>query len=156
MDALKMMDMMEQYHIPRVCTKCGGVMIFKGVGEYRCEDCRAVDYDDYGKARLYIEKHPGATAALIERDTGVTQKMIRRMLKDGRLEIKEDSRAFLRCEVCDKPIRSGQFCPECEKKMHQQIEAKERDRHNKALGMGVGMGSTGDEGHRRFIGKDMF
>ena len=41
------------------CKKCGGIMVFKGVGEYHCEDCNAVDYDDYGKVRLYIEEHDG-------------------------------------------------------------------------------------------------
>ena len=72
----------EQYHIPRVCKKCGGVMIFKGVGEYHCEDCGAVDYDDYGKVRMYIEEHHGATAAQIEDAVGVSQRAIRQMLKD--------------------------------------------------------------------------
>ena len=45
------------YHRPVLCEKCGGLMIFKGVGEYQCEDCKFVAYDDYGKTRLYIEKH---------------------------------------------------------------------------------------------------
>ena len=49
------MGALDMYHIPRVCTECGGVMIFKGVGEYHCEECGAVDYDDYGKVRGYIE-----------------------------------------------------------------------------------------------------
>ena len=153
MDALGLVD---QYHIPRVCKECGGVMIFKGVGEYRCEDCGAVDYDDYGKARLYIEQHPGATAAQIEENMGVSQKTIRRLLKDGRLEIREDSKSFLRCEVCGKTIRSGQFCSECEKNVHRRIEEQQRELQKKAKGKGVGMSKAGDEGHRRFIGKDMF
>ena len=153
---LDVVDRLDQYHIPRVCKECGGVMIFKGVGEYRCEDCNAVDYDDYGKARLYIEEHPGATAAEIEENMGVSQKTIRLMLKDGRLEIREDSKSFLRCEICGKSIRSGQFCPECEKNVHRKIEAQQRELHQKEMGVGVGMTKKGDEGHRRFIGKDKF
>ena len=34
---------MDSYNIPRVCKNCGGVMVFKGVGEYRCEACGEVD-----------------------------------------------------------------------------------------------------------------
>ena len=30
---------LDPYHSPAYCSKCGGVMIFRGVGEYRCEDC---------------------------------------------------------------------------------------------------------------------
>lgn len=56
---------LEKYHIPQVCLNCGGVMVFKGVGEYRCEECGNVDFDDYGKVRQYIEGHPGANAAQV-------------------------------------------------------------------------------------------
>lgn len=142
--------MLEKYHVPQVCKVCGGVMIFKGVGEYHCEECRAVDYDDYGKVRLYIEEHPGANAAQVEENTGVSQKIIRRLLKDGRIEVAEGSKSFLRCEVCGKSIRSGQFCPECETKVHHRIEEQQRAINMKNA-KGVGMGQKGDEGQRRFM-----
>lgn len=146
---------LEKYHVPKICKQCGGIMIFKGVGEYRCEGCSAVDYDDYGKVRLYIEEHPGANAAQVEEKTGVTQKIIRRLLKDGRIEVAEGSKTFLRCAVCGKSIRSGEFCPECETKVHQRMESQQRALKQKDT-RGVGMGQKGDEGQRRFIGKDGF
>ena len=46
---------MDEYNRPKTCEKCDGVMVFMGVGEYQCEDCGAIAYDDYGKVRLYIE-----------------------------------------------------------------------------------------------------
>ena len=147
--------MLEQYHIPKVCTECEGVMIFKGVGEYQCEKCGAVEYDDYGKVRLYIETHPGSNAAQVEQKTGVTQKIIRRLLKDGRIEVAEGSKSFLRCEVCGKDIRSGQFCPECEKKVHNRIEEHQRALNQKKAKV-VGMAEKGEEGQRRFMRKDGF
>ena len=52
---------MDEYNRPKTCEKCDGVMVFMGVGEYQCEDCGAIAYDDYGKVRLYIEGHRGAT-----------------------------------------------------------------------------------------------
>lgn len=140
----------EIYNIPRVCKKCGGVMVFKGVGEYRCEDCGELDYDDYGKARMYIEEHRGATAAQIEAAIGVSQRSIRQMLKDGRLEVTKDSRTFLKCEICGKAIRSGQYCPECEVTVHRNLEAEQRAQLNKNI-HGAGMGQKGEEGQRRFM-----
>ncbi len=140
----------ESYSIPRVCEKCGGVLVFEGLGEYRCEDCGEKAYDDYGKVRAYIEQHKGATAAQIEDAIGVSQKTIRRLLRDGRLEVAEGSRTFLRCELCDKPIRSGRYCPECEMKVHRSMEAKQRAEHHKNI-HGSGMGPKADEGHRRFM-----
>lgn len=139
----------EMYNIPRTCTKCGGVMIFKGVGEYRCEDCGELDYDDYGKVRMYIEEHRGATAAQIESAIGVSQRSIRQMLKDGRLEVTKDSRTFLKCEMCGKPIRSGQYCPECEVTVHRNLEAEQRAQVKKNI-HGTGLGEKGEEGQKRF------
>ena len=118
---------MDSYNIPRVCKNCGGVMVFKGVGEYRCEECGEVDYDDYGKVRLYIEEHRGATAAEIEGAIGVSQRTIRKLLKEGRLEVAEGSKSFLTCEVCGKKIRSGPYCPECEINVHRKLEEKQRE-----------------------------
>ncbi len=140
----------ELYNIPRVCKRCGGVLVFKGVGEYRCEDCGELDYDDYGKVRLYIEEHRGATAAQIEAAIGVSQRSIRQMLKDGRLEVTKDSRTFLKCEICGKAIRSGQYCPECEVTVHRNLEAEQREQIKKNI-HGAGMGQKGEEGQRRFI-----
>ena len=45
---------------PTFCTKCGGVMVYKGIGEYECEECGTLEYDDYGKVRNYLEEHRGA------------------------------------------------------------------------------------------------
>lgn len=141
--------MPETYNIPRVCEKCGGVMVFKGVGEYQCENCGELAYDDYGKVRAYIETHKGATASQVEEAVGVSQKTIRRLLREGRLEVTEDSRMFLRCEVCDKSIRSGRFCPECETKMHRNMEAKQREQSRKSF-QGFSMDLHGEEGQKRF------
>lgn len=65
--------LMGDYHRPVHCSDCGGVMVFQGVGEYKCEDCGKVEFDDYGKVRAFVEKHKGATMVDVERETGVKQ-----------------------------------------------------------------------------------
>lgn len=147
---MNVLGTLDAYHVPRTCRECGGVMIFKGVGEYHCEDCGFVDYDDYGKVRMYIEDHKGATAAEIEKEVGVAQRTVRRLLKDGRLEIAEGSKVYLRCELCGKQIRSGQFCPDCEIKVHRNLEEKQRETMRK-VAKGFGMDQKGEEGQRRFV-----
>lgn len=148
MDAERFL-MPDAYNIPRQCTICGGVMVFKGLGEYECEDCGQLAYDDYGKVRNYIEEHRGSNAAQIEEATGVSQKTIRRLLKEGRLEIAEGSRTFLRCEHCGKDIRSGRYCPDCEVKMHRSLEEKQRENNHKNMQV-FGGAQKGDEGQKRF------
>ncbi len=122
------------YNRPYVCDNCGGLMEFKGCGEYECEDCHTKGFDDYGKVRNYIELHRGANAAEIESKTGVTQKSIRQMLKESKLEITADSVAFMRCEICGVNIRSGRFCPKCEASYHKE---KEKQMREKLKGFGL-------------------
>jgi len=142
-------DITDPYNIPKICEKCGGVFIFVGVGEYHCEKCGNVRYDDYGKVRMYIEKHPGANAAEVEVATGVKQRSIRRMLKENRIEVAENSKVMLRCENCGKAIRSGRFCAECEVKYHRKIEEGQR-RQIDADAKGFALNHGGEEGQRRF------
>ncbi len=99
MDREERVDLIDLYNIPRVCQICGGVMVFKGVGEYHCENCGDVAYDDYGK-----------------------------------------------------PIRSGQYCPECEVSVHRKMEEKQRQALQKSKNMQQGYSGPQkvDEGQRRF------
>jgi ribosomal protein L32 len=139
------------YHRPIKCEKCGGIMVFKGVGEYQCEDCKFVAYDDYGKTRLYIEKHPGATASEVEMATGVSQKAIRQMLKENRLQIAQDSASFLRCEICGTNIRGGRLCAKCEMEYHRRLEDEQRAEKKKNKSMeGHGKAASEAKGEKRF------
>lgn len=139
-----------QLNRPTFCEKCGGVMIFKGVGEYKCEDCGYLDYDDYGKARNYIEKNPGATSAQVSAATGVSQKAIRGMLKDERLEIAANSNVFLKCEICGTSIRYGRYCKKCETSYHRNLEAKARASRNVNMSGFSAEVQKGQEGAKRF------
>lgn len=142
-----------EYNIPNRCKKCGGIMIFKGVGEYHCEDCSAVDYDDYGKVRRYIEQHSGATAFEIENAIGVSRRTIQKLLRDKRIQVAVGARSFLHCELCGKEIRCGQFCDSCEMAYHRSLEAKQREVLRQEV-RGFSKEANLDEGHRRFIRKE--
>lgn len=143
--------LMGDYHRPVHCSDCGGVMVFQGVGEYKCEDCGKVEFDDYGKVRAFVEKHKGATMVDVERETGVKQKSIWKMLREERLEVTADSKTFLKCEVCGATIRSGRFCEKCKVNVNRRIEEQARaEKSNMMAGFGLGR-PTGEEGERRFI-----
>lgn len=142
----------DTYKRPYRCKQCDGVMVFKGVGEYHCEECGFVEYDEYGKVRIYLEKHRGATITEIADVTGVSQKNIRQMIKEARFEITADSRSFLTCERCKCTIRSGRYCSPCEQIMHQSAEAEERARsraRNEEM-QGYGKASNEAKGEKRF------
>ncbi|MDR0220255.1 MAG: hypothetical protein LBI54_02490 [Lachnospiraceae bacterium] len=134
---------------PTICALCGGVMVFQGLGQYKCEKCGDLEYDDYGKVREFIEEHPGANVAQIAENTGVTRKNINKMVKEERFEIRKDSKTFLLCEICGIPIRSGYVCKNCEATYHQQYEEEVRKSKIKG-GYGVADPSEFAEGAKRF------
>jgi len=141
---------LDEYHRPTFCKLCEGVMIYKGIGEYQCEECGEFAYDDYGKVRNYLEKHKGANVAEISEITGVSHKSIREMIKDNRFEVIDNRGGYIRCERCGANINSGRYCKECEVEYHRQIESEARLRRTSSLGVGKAGGTTGEEGSKRF------
>lgn len=137
------------YEKPTLCAKCGGVLVYKGLGEYQCEECEELEYDDYGKVRNYLDKHRGANVAQISEDTGVTHKVIREMIKENRFEVIDNPGGYIRCEMCGVDIKSGRLCPACEVVFHRKMEDKVRNEKKKNL---AGYGDTlqGEEGSIRF------
>jgi tRNA(Ile2) C34 agmatinyltransferase TiaS len=134
---------------PAVCAGCGGIMVFQGLGQYRCEKCGSVEYDDYGKVREFIEEHPGANVAQIAENTGVTRTTINKMVKEERFEICKESKVFLLCEICGIPIRSGYACKNCEAAYHKQFEEEAR-KTNITGGYAVADPAEYAEGAKRF------
>lgn len=141
------------YHAPSKCSKCGFDMKFKGVGSYQCERCHHVEYDDYGLVRNYIEIHPGASTAEVSDATGVEQRQINEMLRDERLEIASDSKVFLKCDGCGKEIRFGKYCVECSKleaaARARKSRDKERERRKDSMS-GVAIAKETASGAKRF------
>lgn len=135
---------------PTTCSLCEGIMVYRGLGQFKCEDCGNTEYDDYGKSRNYIEKNPGANVYQIAEATGVSRKSINNMVKDGRFEITKDSRSFLSCIVCGVNIRSGRVCPNCEAAYHKQYEDNVRKTHISG-GFGKAEKNEDASGAKRFV-----
>lgn len=121
-----LLDSMEVFRRPVHCEQCGGVLIYQGVGEYACEECGNLQYDDYGKVRNYIEKHKGANMSEVSDMTGVSHNSIREMLRENRFEVTDVREGFLRCELCGESLASGRFCTKCETQYHRRLEEKAR------------------------------
>ena len=101
----------------RRCSKCGTMMKYLALGEFRCPACGNEEMDDYGKIRKYLDAHGTASAAEIETATGVRRSVINDYLKKGRLEITDGSSVFLKCEICGRDIRFGRVCQNCGKNL---------------------------------------
>lgn len=140
---------LDDFHRPTFCSGCRGVLVYRGLGEYQCEDCGAFEYDDYGKVRNYLDRHRGANVAEISDATGVTHKSIRDMIKDNRFEVINNAGGYIRCEMCGVNINSGRLCSKCEMIYHRQIEEEARAKRKAAIRAGSA-GKQGESGSKRF------
>ncbi len=144
-----------EYNPPEKCEKCERPMIYKGIGEYACSYCGHKMYDDYGIVRNYLEVNPGSTISMVSAATGVAEREIKNMLREEKLQIREDSRSFIECESCGKPILSGRYCDSCaklafaaerRKKEKEAFEEKRREVHGISAEI-----NEGDSGRKRFM-----
>ena len=58
--------------------------------------------------------------------------MQRRMLKEERLEVTKESKTYLTCEGCGRPIRYGLFCESCAKLHEAAKEKRKKERTEEA------------------------
>lgn len=107
---------------PAICSVCGGQLVYISHGEYRCEECSAVERDDFGKVHHYLDEHGPASAFKIAEATKVPISTVNKFLKEGRLEIPEGSDIYIPCERCGTDIRYGRFCPACAMALSKSIK----------------------------------
>lgn len=150
MDGKRIRLNLDEIHRPTFCNVCKGVLVYKGLGEYQCEECEATEYDDYGKVRNYLDHHRGANVAEISDATGVSHKSIRDMIKDSRFEIINNKGGYIRCEMCGENINSGRLCSKCEMLYHRKLEEEARSNRKTPMMKGTETGMHGESGSKRF------
>lgn len=105
-----------------VRCECGGKLFHIGGGQYECHTCKNITMDDFGKVKAFLDENGPSPAMVISQATGVSTDIIDMFLKNGRLEITENSKYFIKCEKCGCSIRSGRFCIDCAKELTQGIQ----------------------------------
>lgn len=101
----------------RNCRKCGRIYNYIG-GAPICPQCRESEEEDFKRVKNYLYENPGASITQVSTELEISIELIRRFLKDGRLEItNDDGNMILECENCGKSIKSGRYCPECERNL---------------------------------------
>ena len=98
---------------PVVCELCGGKMFYVHGGMYRCGTCEHEVLDDFGKVKTFLELNGPTPALTILAVTGVSTEVIELFLRQGRVEIPEGSKYYIKCQRCRCSIRYGRFRPEC-------------------------------------------
>ena len=130
----------------RNCRKCGKLYNYIG-GVPKCPQCKELEEEDFKRVKQYLYENPGASLTQVSTELEVSIELIRRFLKDGRLEItNEEGNMILECENCGKSISSGRYCQECERNLasglrsaasqiKSELDSQSADANSKSFGM---------------------
>lgn len=99
--------------IPVICEHCGGEIRKVSEGKFQCKVCHEYSYDSFHKIREYLERSGARSITQIAEATGVPKESVEFFLKEGRLDISNNSIRFLKCEKCGMTISSGRLCDYC-------------------------------------------
>lgn len=126
----------------RNCRRCGRMYNYIG-GPPICQDCKNADEEVFKKVKDYLYDNPGATLSQVALDLEVSVEKIKMFLKEGRLEITDDSNIVLECERCGKSIKTGRFCRDCQNEVSGDLERTTKsipqDSTDQYKGNGIGM-----------------
>ena len=79
----------------QICPNCNSNMRYKYGGIFVCDKCGTETTNDYGKVKKYLDEHGPTNAIDLAQQTGVSSSKISAYLREGKLEIPENSTVFL-------------------------------------------------------------
>ncbi len=103
----------------RNCKKCG--KLHYGTGRV-CNECLKKEEEKFDLIKAYLKEYPDSSIVKVSNETGVSVPEIERFLREGRLEVTTGMNDFLKCLKCGSPIKTGKYCPECEKKVIDDVK----------------------------------
>ena len=98
------------------CRVCGKVFIVQG-NESLCRDCLQKEEADRNKVMDYVRDNPGVSIDKTIADTGVPDRLVKRMVLEGKFS--SDGARFATqsvrvCAICGTPIvGTGIYCRAC-------------------------------------------
>lgn len=104
----------------RNCQECGKIYSYDGFNT--CQQCRRSEEKDFKIVKDYIWENPGAGISEVSEETEIPTKKIIEFLRQGRLEIKDQSNMVLPCEKCGESIKTGRFCEKCTLAMDREFK----------------------------------
>jgi predicted amidophosphoribosyltransferase len=110
-------------HKVKTCRHCGKMFSDYGLSYGYCDRCAKIDNEVFHRVKEYIWEHGTASGSEVSTVLHVSLGRIYGYLKDGRLEIPENSPIYIHCELCGKEIRYGRYCRECANQLIKDLSS---------------------------------
>lgn len=125
------------------CPMCG--KLFLATNTMRvCRDCLDKEHELEVNVVNYVRQHPDCTIPEIVKEVEAPEKMIRRLIKEGRF-VEAGVKFTYPCEKCGAPINAGRLCKKCEDSL--KAELQETNAKNQALAAKKAAAAPRPKGH---------
>lgn len=105
------------------CPRCGKLFA-RGMRDI-CPNCVKDIEDEYEKCVAYLKENRHITIQQLSEATEVSVRQITRFIREGRISVNAFPNMYYGCESCGSPIREGNLCPNCIKKLSNEIKAQQ-------------------------------
>lgn len=116
------------------CPKCGRLFVKQSSIRDVCDQCYKEEEKLFEKVYSFLRKRENRTATMAQvvEATGVSESLITKWIRVGRLQLVLFPNLGYPCESCGAMIREGQLCPKCRAKLQTELnwleEEKKRER----------------------------
>ncbi|MDI6786011.1 MAG: hypothetical protein QMD92_04805 [bacterium] len=102
----------------RNCRKCR--KLFISISERNiCQECCEKKEKNYDRILEYLNKNPNASVEDICEATKTTKNNVAELVKNEKIALTVSFE--YKCEICGKKIKMGKACPECKKKVSNEL-----------------------------------
>jgi len=105
------------------CPTCGALFVKSTIRDV-CETCYREEEEAFELVNKFIKKRENRTASMLQvvEQTGVSDDLIIKFIKKGRLQLIHFPNLGYPCEKCGAVIRSGTLCDSCKLELKKEIE----------------------------------
>lgn len=129
---------MTQNNINNLCKVCGRFFEAENASDI-CPTCKTLDEQMYESVRKYLLAKPRASIFEVTTELKIPVKIIRRFLREDRLEIVEADNGFLKCDTCGISIHSGYLCKSCKQGKFRKSDIAETSGENTGVSNSVSL-----------------
>lgn len=110
------------------CPECGEIYIKSKFREV-CEKCWKAEEAAYDTVYKFMRKRENRAATMLQvvEATGVSEALILKFIKNGKLQITQFPNLGYPCDKCGKIIRTGKLCEGCASEILEDLKNHERE-----------------------------
>ena len=105
----------------RNCTECGRAFIAVS-NEKLCRECQIKEEAKKTEVLAYVRENQGASIQEVIDNTGVSEKLVRQMIREGLFSNIDREDFYYPCNSCGRPIRSGTYCADCLSRLRKETK----------------------------------